>query len=368
MDQTSMKLMIPGPVEVAPKVLAALSEPVEPHYGDAWVKKYARVIGILKKVFNVDGKNYDVYLMVGSGTCAIDASLSSSLMAGEKIIIGNNGFFGDRLVEVAKNAGLKVVEVPGEWGKVLNPQDIKETLAKNTDAKAVAVVHCETSTSVINPVGEIGSIVAPYDTVFMVDAVSSLAGMPFDLEGWKVDLCASATQKCLGALPGLAPVAVSSKAWKMIDRSTDKAHSWYTNLQNWRKYATEWGDWHPTPVTMPTNNVNALLVALEQLMDEGIENRMFRFRKLALRLRNGLREAGMQPFTPDEMLNPVLTAAQAPLGHKSGEVVQYLLNEHHIQIGGGLGHLKDTIFRIGHMSPVVNTEDIDRVVEALKAF
>jgi len=368
LKQADMKLMIPGPVEVDHAVLAALSEPVEPHYGDAWVKKYARVIDILRQIFGVAGKAYDVYLMVGSGTCAIDTSMSSSLMQGEKIIIGNNGFFGDRLIEIAQNAGLEVVEVPGEWGKPLDPQAIRAALDTNLDAKAVAVVHGETSTTVLNPVKEIGAVVAESEAIFLVDAVSSFGGLPFDLEDWQVDICASATQKCLGALPGLAPIAVSPKAWKTIDRSFDKGHSWYTNLQNWRKYGTEWADWHPTPVTMPTNNVNALLVALEQLMDEGIEKRMQRYRSLALRLRKGLREAGMEPYTADEMLNPVLTAAHAPAGHQSSEITRYLLNEHHIQIGGGLGRLKDVVFRVGHMSPVVTDGDIDRVVDALKAF
>jgi len=368
MKPVAMKLMIPGPVEVDPRVLAALSEPVEPHYGDAWVGKHGRVIGILRKVFGVDDTDFDVYLMVGSGTCAIDACMGSSLLTGEKILIGNNGFFGERLVDIARNNGLEVLEVKGEWGKQLDPQAIKDALSDNPDVRAVAVVHCETSTTIINPVDEIGAVVKPSEAVFIVDAVSSLGGLPFDLAGWGVDLCASATQKCLGALPGLAPVAISPKGWKMIDRSSNKAHSWYTNLQNWRKYATEWADWHPTPVTMPTNNVNALLVALEQLMEEGIANRAMRFRDLAVQLRRGLREAGMEPFTPDALMNPVLTAARPPAGVESGKIVKYLLDEHRIQISGGLGHLKKEIFRIGHMSPVMTSEDINRIVDALMHF
>lgn len=365
MKQKSMKLMIPGPVEVDPRVLAALSEPVEPHYGDAWIEKYNKVIKLLKLVFNTD---YDAYLMVGSGTCAIDACMSSPLSTGEKILIGNNGFFGNRLVEVASNIGLNVVEIKGEWGKQIDPQDIKQAIQENPDAKAVAVVHCETSTTILNPVEEIGAVVAPHDMVFIVDAVSSLGGIPFDLKKWGVDLCASATQKCLGGIPGLAPVAISPKGWKMIDRSSAKAHSWYTNLQIHRKYAKEWGDWHPTPVTMPSNNVTALLVALEQLIEEGIENRVTRFRNLALQLRKGLREAGMEPYTPDELLNPVLTAAWSPEGVDSGQVVKYLLEEHKIQISGGLGELKGKVFRVGHMSPVITSEDIDILVRALKEF
>ena len=368
MTSTSVKLMIPGPVEVDPKVLAALGEPVEPHYGDAWIEKYSRVTEMLKQVFGIAGTDYDVYLMAGSGTCAIDACMSSPLLAGEKIIIDNNGFFGDRLVDIAQNIGLDVVQVKGEWGKQLDPQDIRKALSENQGAKAVAVVHGETSTAIINPVAEIGSVVSPYEAVFIVDAVSSLGGLPFDLAGWGVDLCASATQKCLGAPPGLAPVAVGPKGWKMIDRSNHKAHGWYTNLQNWRKYAKEWGDWHPTPITMPTNTVNALLVALEQLMEEGIPNRMARFRNLAIQLRKGLREAGMEPLTPDELLNPVLTAARPPKGVDSAQIVKYLLDAHHIHISGGLGHLKKEVFRIGHMSPVLTPKDIDRIVNALKAF
>lgn len=368
MADSNMKLMIPGPVEVDAEVLAAMSQPVEPHYGDIWVAKLAKTIGILRKVFGVEQAGYDVYLMAGSGTCAIDACMGSSLLAGEKILIGNNGFFGERLAAIARDNGLEVVEVQGEWGQQLDPQDFRNALAEHADARAVAVVHCETSTTILNPVAEIGALLKSRDAVFIVDAVSSLGGLPFDLAGWGVDLCASATQKCLGAPPGLAPVAVSPKAWRMIDRSDCKAHGWYTNLQNWRKYAQEWGDWHPTPCTMPTNIVNALLVALEQLIDEGISTRMGRYRHLAVQLRQGLREAGMEPFTPDDLLNPVLTAARPPAGIESTRVVKYLLDEHHIQISGGLGHLKKEIFRIGHMSPVVTSGDIDRITDALKSF
>jgi alanine-glyoxylate transaminase/serine-glyoxylate transaminase/serine-pyruvate transaminase len=365
MAEDAMKLMIPGPVEVDPLVLKALAGPVEPHYGDAWIEKYARVIGYLKQVFNT--KN-DVHLMVGSGTCAIDACMGSSLKSGEKILIGNNGFFGDRLTAIANHIGLEVVEVKAEWGKKLDPQDIQKALRDHPDAKAVAVVHGETSTTIINPIEDIGPLIKPLDTLFIVDAVSSLGGLPFDLDAWGVDLCASATQKCLGCVPGLAPVSVSPKAWKMIDRSEMKAHSWYTNLANWRKYAQEWADWHPTPVTMPTSIVNALLVSLEQLMQEGIENRMRRFRELAQQLRQGLREASMPPFTSDADMNPVLTAAYPPQGVESGKIVHFLEDKYRIHISGGLGDLKTKIFRIGHMSPVLTSKDITYLTDALKNF
>ena len=209
MKENPIKLMIPGPVEVHPDVLKAVSNPVEPHYGAAWIDKYARVIALLKQIFNT--KN-DVFLMAGSGTCAIDACIGSALCSGEKVIIGNNGFFGDRLVSIAKANALNVVEVAGEWRKSIEGDVVREALLKNPDAKMVAVVHSETSTSVLNPIDEIGEVVKDSEAIFMVDAVSSLGGVPYNGDGWSIDLCASATQKCLGALPGLAPVSVSEKA------------------------------------------------------------------------------------------------------------------------------------------------------------
>ncbi len=362
---TRNRLMIPGPVEVHPAVLKALSEPVEPHYGPAWVEKYSRIIGLLKQVYKT---RHDVFLIAGSGTSAIDACMGSSMMSGEKIIIGNNGFFGDRLVSVAKSYGLQVVEVRAAWGEALDPDGISNALFENPDAKTVAVVHSETSTTILNPIKAIGKVVSRSEALFLVDAVSSLGGVPIDVDGWNIDLCPSASQKCLGATPGLAPVSVSPKAWKMIDRFDHKAHGWYTNLQVWREYARDWGDWHPTPVTMPVSIANGLLVSLEQLLAEGIETRMLRYKALALQLRAGLREAGMPPFTPENALNPVLTAAYPPEGIDSAKVVDYLLNEHNIQISGGLGVLKPKIFRIGHMSPVITGKDMDILISALKQF
>lgn len=366
MEQKSrLRMMIPGPVEVHPDVLKAMGSAVEPHYGDAWVKKYNSVLEILKEIFETKG---DVYLMVGSGTCAIDAAIGSCLQSGEKILIGNNGFFGDRLTSIAQHNGLDIVEVKAEWGQKLDPQAIRDALKNDPSIKAVAVVHSETSTTVINPIEEIGPVVREQGGLLIVDAVSSFGGVPLKMDEWCVDVCASASQKCLGSPPGLAPIALNERAWKSIDRLKEGQHGWYTDLRIWRKYATEWGDWHPSPITMATNNVNALLVSLTQLKEEGIPTRMARFRSFAVQLREGLREAGMPPFTPDEELNPVLTAGAAPDGVNSAEIVQFLLKEYAIQISGGLGELKSAIFRIGHMSPIMTKEDIALVCKALKSF
>jgi len=365
MIEQTPRLFIPGPVEVQNEVLAAMAEPIIPHYGQSWVDRHQRVITTLKKVFNTSA---DVYVLAGSGTLAIDACLGSAFAPGDEVIIGNNGFFGDRLVEIARSNGIQVFEVKAPWGKVIEPDAIRLALSSHPGAKAVALVHCETSTTILNPIAEIGKLVRENDRMLMVDAVSALGGIPYDMDDWGIDLCASATQKCLGAPPGLAPVAISQRAWAAIDRNSRRDHGWYTDLRVWRRYAQEWGDWHPTPVTMPTSIFKALDVALDLLLKEGIEARLGRFRKYALQLREGLKKAGMPIYTADSDLNPVLTAAYPPIGHSSGEIVGYLLKQYGIQISGGLGELKHTIFRIGHMSPVITSSDIDMLINALCAF
>ena len=363
-NRKPLRLMIPGPVTVHPEVLEALGCPVQPHYGPAFRDLYLETLGLVREVFNTTG---DVLLMAGSGTAAIDASIGSLLQSGQKIIVGSNGFFGERLGEIAKSYGLEVVTVPGQAGTPLSPDAILKAVEANPDARAVAVVHLETSTTILNPINAIGKSLAGRGVYFIVDAVSSLGGVPFAIDDWHIDLCAAATQKCLGAPPGLAPVAISRRAWEEIDRQPVKGHGWFGDLRIWRKYFQEWGDWHPTPVTFSSNLLGALNVALHQLKDEGIEVRLDRYRSLACRLRAGLSGIGLELYTPEELMNPVLTAAWAPAGVPSGKIISYLETCCGIKISSGLGDLKEKLIRVGHMSPVVTESDIDDVVSGIDA-
>ncbi len=365
METDFLKLMIPGPIQPDPAVLEAMGRPVQAHYGPAWLKVYGGTIDLLKQVFNTKG---DVFIMPGSGSAAVDACIGSALSTGEKCLVGSNGFFGERLEAIARGYGLQAVPVVAEWGQPLRATDFAAAFRSHPDAKAVIVVHLETSTTVVNPVEEISQVAHQNGAVMIVDAVSSLGGVPLEMDAWGIDLCASASQKCLGAPPGVAPVAVSPRGWEFIDRNPNKAHGWYSDLRIWRWYVQEWGDWHPSPVTMPVNNIVALRESLDQLLAEGIPQRLERYRRLALRLRAGLRSVGMSPFTPDDRMAPVLTAAYAPEGIPSGQIVSYLEKECHIKISGGLGALKERLFRIGHMSPVLTGTDIDEVIDALRAF
>lgn len=365
MQNKPLKLMIPGPIQPADDVLEAMGRPVQPHYGHAFVEFYADTLELLRPVFNTNGS---LYLMPGSGSVGIDACLGSAFSSGEKILLGSNGFFGERMVVLAQAYGLKVVQVKAEYGKPLDPADFDAAFEAHPDAAGTAIVHLETSTTVANPVAEIAEVTRKHGKYTFVDAVSSIGGLPFEMDDWGVELVAAASQKCLGAPPGVAPVAVGKRGWEAIDRDPNKCHGWYGDLRVWRWYAENWGDWHPGPITMNTNNIAALRVALEGLLKEGMANRLERYRGLALRLRDGLRRIGMPPFTPDEVLVPVLTAAYVPEGVSSTKIVDYLADVHGIKISTGLGTLKEKLIRVGHMSPTVTEADIDEVIEALASY
>jgi len=361
----SLKLVIPGPIQPDDDVLEAMGAPVQPHYGKIFTEFYSETLQCLRPVFNTQGS---LFLMPGSGSVGIDACLGSAFSSGEKILLGSNGFFGERMVGLAESYGLRVVVVKAEYGHPLDPADFEAAFEAHPDAAGVALVHLETSTAVVNPVAEIAAVSRKAGKYCFVDAVSSIGGLPFDMDNWGVDLVATASQKCLGAPPGVAPVAVGKRGWEAIDRNPNKCHGWYGNLTVWRWYAENWGDWHPFPITMNTNNVAALRVALDHLLEEGIANRLERYCGLALRLREGLRRVGMPPFTPDAMLAPVLTAAYVPEGVDSHKIVDYMADVHGIKISTGLGTLKSKLIRVGHMSPTVTEADIDEVIEALGAF
>lgn len=365
MTEKIIKLMIPGPVQPEDDVLEAIGKPVRAHYGPEWRDYYNSTTDLLKNVFNTSG---DVHILVGSGSSAIDACLGSMLSKGEKILIGVNGFFGERSFAIAKSYGLKTVSVNRSWGEPLSGEDFKKAFQIHPDARAVAIVHLETSTTIVNPIAEIADVARMHNAACFVDAVSSIGGLPFHMDDWGIDFCATSSQKCLGAPPGLAPVAIGSRGWEFVDRNPNKDHGWYLNLRIWRQYSQEWADWHPFPITMATNNVVALKTSLENLLEEGLDKRLLRYKKLALRLREGLRQLDMKPFTPDEMMAPVLTAAYGVKGVPTSRIVDFLSENYGIRIAGGLGALKDKIFRIGHMSPAVIEDDIDQVLFALSEF
>jgi len=361
-----LKLMIPGPVSVEDDVLFQMGQPVRPHYGAEWTADYNETRDLLKQVFKTEG---DVHILSGSGSAAIDAAIGSLTTTGETAVVGTNGYFGDRLEEICAGYGLRVIPVSAPLGERLDPESFREAFDSNPRPALVTVAALETATAVVNPVQEIAALAREYEIPVVVDAVSGLGGVPLSMDEWGIDIVASASQKCLGAPPGLGPIAISSRAWEIMESKPDRAHGWYLNLETWRRFADEWGQWHPHPVTVATNNIYALRTGLKTLLEEGVDRRIERYTEMAISLRNGVRALGMEPLTPDDQLAPVLTAVFAPEGVKIGELLGYLREEHEIMISGGLGEtLRKRVFRVGHMGPTVTADDIDDVLGALQAF
>jgi alanine-glyoxylate transaminase / serine-glyoxylate transaminase / serine-pyruvate transaminase len=360
----SPKLMIPGPVDVEDAVLDALAAPVQPHYGDDWVSIHNETIDLLKQVFMTRGR---VFMLPGSGSLAADAVIHSMFRPGDKIALGINGFFGIRWREIIEANGLTPVVVESSLEQPLDPAAFDRLLTEDPSIAGIAAVHLETSTALLNPIREIAQVARKHNKLFVVDAVSGLAGAEFRMDEWGVDATVSGSQKGLGGVAGLGLVGLNDRAWAAVE-STASARSWYLDLRRWQWYVDNWGEWHPFPVTMPCSVILALRAALQSLVAEGLDNRLRRCEALAKRLRTGLEEIGMKLFIPETLMSPVLTAAYCPPGTTSDEVTRYVLEQHQIKITTGFGAVKDRVVRIGHMGAVVTEADIDHLLNALRSF
>ncbi len=361
----SYKLMIPGPVDVEDEVLSQMASPVPVHYGDEWLKVYLETVDCLKRVFQTEN---DLFIIGGPGSAALDASFGSLLAMGEKILIPSNGFFGQRLRAVARSYGLGVVPLDFPLEQAISAAAVEAHLQKEKDIQAVAVVHHETSTGVLNPLSEIAAVTNQAGVPIIVDAVASLGGVPLPVDEWGIDLCVTVPNKCLAAPPGVSLISVSQRAWEMIESKSDRSHGWYLNLQTWKQYAAEWASWHPYPTTMATNNVLALLASLRRLLAEGLQTRYARTAKAAEMTREGLIGMGFEMFVEGPHASPLITAARGRPDMSIAEMARFLKGEWGILIGGGIDELAGKIFRVGHMGRAISPEYVEAFLTGVKDF
>lgn len=357
-------LLIPGPVSVDEDVLDALARPIRAHYGRHWVELYQAVTHDLAGIF---GTRSEVHLLFGPGSAGLEMGLASTLGPGDRLLVCANGFFGRRLVQIGQALGLAVEVVEAPLGQPIDPQDVRRALARAGHA-AVAVVHHETMVGGLNPVAQIAAAAEEADALVLVDAVSSLGGVDFRMDRWGVDIAVSVANKCLGAPAGLAPVAVSRRAWERVEDGRPKAAGWYLNLQTWRWYRREWGPWHPHPTTMPSSILEALAAALRRILDEGLEEHLARHAQAGARLRQGLRRLGFQLVAADEFASPVTTAVWALPGMDVNHYMAWLSREHGLRVSGGLAELAGKVFRVGTMGRAADPAVIERYLAATEAY
>lgn len=359
------RLMIPGPVDIEEDVRQAMAGPSVAHYGEDWVKVYRETLGLLGEVFQTRG---DIYVLAGPGTAGLGAALGSLLRTGDKVLIPYNGFFGQRVATVAQCYGLHVVPLSFPVGKPVDLDQIQATLEQNTGVQAMAIVHHETSTGVLNPVQQMASLAQKHGVPIVVDAIASLGGVPLPVDEWGLDVVVTVANKCLAAPPGIAPVSVSERAWEVMASKPDRAHGWYLNLETWKRYAEEWRDWHPYPTTLPTHNILALRTSLRRIVDKGLSAYHAEHREAAERVRGGLREMGFQLLVEGRDACPLITAVKRQASFEVEDLTRYLYEECGIRIGGGIGELAGEIFRVGHMGRAASRVYTDAFLAALEDF
>jgi alanine-glyoxylate transaminase/serine-glyoxylate transaminase/serine-pyruvate transaminase len=337
-------LMGPGPSNVDPRVNLAMAKPLLGHLDPYFIQIMHQVQALLREVFAT--RNSLTIPISGTGTAGMEAAFVNVVEPGDKILIGVNGFFGERMVEIASRCGVEVKRLDGTWGKPFEPAEVEKEL-QAFRPKVLALVHAETSTGVLQPLEEFSSILKKFpETLFLVDTVTSLGGHPVKVDDWGIDVCYSGTQKCLSCPPGLAPITFSPKAVERIKNRTRKVQSFYLDMDTLGKY---WGSEITYHHTAPVSMNYALLEALRIVQEEGLDRRFERHRRNHLALVAGVDAMGLKMFVDPPHRLWSLNTITIPEGIDDGKVRKSLLEEYGLEIGGGLGPLKGKIWRVGLM-------------------
>ena len=335
--------MGPGPSDVDDAVLAAMSRPTLGHLDPEFLRIMDEIRAMMRAVFQTE--NELTMPMSGTGSAGMETCMVNLLEPGDRALIGVNGVFGTRMAEVARRCGAEVTEVKGEWGRAFTADALRAG-ASGDRYDLVAVVHAETSTGVLQEIPPVREVANELGALLLIDCVTSLAGHAVKIDEWGVDAAYSGTQKCLSCPPGLSPVTFSPKAVEKMRARKHKVQSWYLDLSLIQGY---WGEERSYHHTAPINMLYAMHEALRLVLVEGLEARFARHAKNSAALVAGLAELGIEPRVPvAERLNPLTTVA-IPDGVSDAGVRRHLLESFGLEIGGGLGPMKGTTWRLGLM-------------------
>lgn len=347
--------MIPGPGPLHDEDLAVMGTQLIAHYGEVWVEIHTHILESLKTLLNCSELPY---VMPGSGTTGLDAVVMNMFEPGQKVVVANTGFFGMRLMEIARASRLKVIEVPVEIGKPVDPDAIR-VAAEGADG--VLTTHVDTSTGVRHPIKEIAAAVKEAGAIYVVDGIASVAGELVDVEGWGIDAIIAGTQKGLEAPPGLVVIGLGSGGRERLDSRKEGPPSWFMSFKTWDRYRNEWGGWHPHPVTVSTSLFLALASSLDRILVTGLDKVVEQRAELAAYLRQGLRDLGLR-IVPEEGYEANLVVAA--YAEDSTSIVKHLLGQG-IMISGGLAPLQGKTIRVGLMGKTATREMADRVLKGI---
>jgi alanine-glyoxylate transaminase/serine-glyoxylate transaminase/serine-pyruvate transaminase len=300
--------------------------------------------------------------MSGTGSAGMETCFVNLLEPGDSVLIGVNGVFGTRMVDVAQRCGAQVDKVEAEWGTALEAEKFKTALAQKK-YKVVALVHAETSTGVLQPLDDIAKVVRESGALFLVDAVTSLGGAPVRVDELSIDACYSGTQKCLGCPPGLSPVTFNERAIEAVRKRKTKVQSWYLDLSMIEKY---WSSERVYHHTAPISMNYALHEALRMVLEEGLESAWQRHRRVHETFLREMRKLELEPAVAEGIRAPMINAIKIPDGVDDAKVRQRLYDDFNIEIGAGLGPLKGKIWRVGLMGHGARVENVELLAKALK--
>lgn len=361
LDMPPRLLLGPGPSNAHPRVLQALSMRQVGHMDPQFINLMDEVQELSRYLWQTD--NELTVSVSGSGSAAMEASVANTLEPGDKILIGCNGYFSERLAEMAGRYRAEVQRLEKPWGQAFSLDELRAGLEEHRPA-VLALVHGETSTGVCQPLEGVGDLCHEFDCLLLVDSVASLGGVPFLLDEWGVDIGYSGSQKCLSCPPGLSLLTLSPRAVDKIDRRQTKVANWYLDLTTLRKYWT--GRQRRYHHTAPINMNYGLREALRLVAEEGLAERWARHQASAELLWEGLDDLGLECHVARDFRLVSLTTVRVPSDVDAKAVTRTLLDDYNIEIAGGLGELAGQVWRIGLMGFNSRRENVLLLLEALK--
>jgi len=353
-------LLGPGPSMVSSRVLRAMAHPLVGHLDPKFIELMKEVQELLRYTFQT--KNQMTLPVSGTGSAGMESTVANLLEPGDTIMIGVNGYFGERLCDMASRYGAIVNRLDKPWGDVFTPEEIDAALKKQP-AKVVAIIHAETSTGALTSLEGMGEVVHKHGALLLVDCVTSLGGIPLKIDEWDIDIAYSGTQKCLSCPPGLSPVTIGARAREAFHQRKTKVANWYLDMTMLEHY---WGNERTYHHTAPISMNYALRESLRLVYEEGLDARYQRHRENSQMLWDGLEDLGLKLIVPIERRLPSLTTVAIPDGVNDMEVRKRLLEDFNIEIAGGLGAFKGKAWRIGLMGYSSRKENIVLLLSALQ--
>jgi alanine-glyoxylate transaminase/serine-glyoxylate transaminase/serine-pyruvate transaminase len=355
-------LLGPGPSDVPPRVLEAMSRPTIGHLDPAFLDMMDELKTLLQYAFQTN--NLVTLPISGPGSAGMEACFVNLVEPGDTVVVCINGVFGARMKENVERCGARAAVVDTPWGRAVDPQALEDTLKRTPQARVVAFVHAETSTGALSDAKALAEIARRHECLTIMDAVTSLGGCPVLVDEWGIDAAYSGSQKCLSCTPGLAPLTFGERAVQRLKDRRHKVQSWFLDLGLLTAY---WGAGSQRVYhhTAPINSLYGLHEALVMLSEEGLEKAWARHRRNHELLLAGIEAMGLTLLVRDAERLPQLNAIQVPPGLGEGEVRRRLLQDYGIEIGAGLGTLAGKIWRIGLMGCGSNERNVRTVLGAL---